>query len=234
VSDTEKPPQGDLAQLKQQAEAQIDLFLRALGHPNPAELTDERGWRYFNVGSARGRALVLDAEDDVLLRVEAHIMDLPGDQELILPLMRELLEINGTEVHPGQFGIQGDAVTATLTRSLAELSIDRVVPCLYALMALADTIDDRLLQRYGGTSKERAPFDPPEQQTPERQSTPTDAPIPSQPSGRPAPAMGLFAQFKQGGSATPEPPPQPPEPPAQPPDPSLPDIGLFASFNRKK
>jgi hypothetical protein len=150
------PPER-LAQVKKAAEAQIDEFMRQLGYKNPLEQTDEHGWRYLQVGSAEGRAGITESDGELFLRVEAKVMpNLPSDKELIVPLMRELLELNMDLSGSLRLGIRDEGVFATSTRPLMELRSNDFVQSVYSVMELADTLDDTLIQKYGGTAKRRA------------------------------------------------------------------------------
>lgn len=83
-----------LASVRKAAEARLDAALRAGGVSNPADVTDEHGWRTIVLNSVRGSIAIVEADETVFLRVIVPVMELPSDQELILPLMRELLERN--------------------------------------------------------------------------------------------------------------------------------------------
>jgi hypothetical protein len=103
--------------LRKSAEKQIDDFMRKVGW-NPAAQTDEHGWRWFEVGSALGRAGVLDSDDNVLTVIEAKVIPLPSDKELIL--------------------------------------LDDIANDILRVMGMADELDDKLGEKYGGTTKQRA------------------------------------------------------------------------------
>jgi len=47
---------------------------------NPPDSTDETGWRYFTLGSADGRAGIVQVENNLYLRVEALVMSMPSDK----------------------------------------------------------------------------------------------------------------------------------------------------------
>ena len=46
------------------AEQQIDKFMKKVGYTNLAERTDEQGRRWNEIGTARGRAAVVESESD--------------------------------------------------------------------------------------------------------------------------------------------------------------------------
>jgi hypothetical protein len=149
------PPAPTLAQIKQAAEAQIDEFMKKVGITDPATQTDEHGWRFFGLGSAKGRASVVESEGELFLRIEAPVMPLPSDKELIVPLMRDLLELNLKIASAGRVGISDEMVFVAVTRPVMELHSEDVARCIQSVMSIADGIDDALLEKYGGTAKKR-------------------------------------------------------------------------------
>jgi hypothetical protein len=145
-----------LNQVRQAAEAQIDAFLKMVGITNPAQFTDSGGWRYMSRGSVQGRAAILESGGELYLRVEAHVMPMPSDRDLILPLMRELLELNMQISGSARLGIDGDAVFVSNTHPVMELQeSDDFAQMIHAAMAMADDLDDELLKKYGGTTQPR-------------------------------------------------------------------------------
>jgi len=140
---------------KDAIEAQIDAFMRKVGYADPASRTDADGWRYFQRGSAEGRAGVIKIEEDWHLRVESPVFPLPGDKDLLLPLMRELLELNVGIPGSHRVGINDQQVFATVTYPLASLRTGDCAQSIDSVMALADALDDYLVDKYGGTSKQR-------------------------------------------------------------------------------
>ncbi len=153
----DRPPV-DQKLLKQKAEEQIDNFMRQVGYKNPAERTDEAGWRYFELGSASGRACVSESEGILFLEVEASIIDLPADRDLILPLLRELLEINLMLAGEVRVGLQKQKVMCAITYPVLHLKKDDFSRCIHTVMSLADDLDDRLIPKYAGTTLSRTPL----------------------------------------------------------------------------
>lgn len=151
----ETEPPSDLAALKKHADEIIDAFMVKVGY-NPAERTDETGWRYFTLGSAEGRAGAIEVEGNIYLRVEALVMPMPSDKELILPLMRELLAINMSMSGPARLGIKEDQVYTALLYPVKALADDDYATLIHWTMTLADQLDDGLIKKYGGTSIQRA------------------------------------------------------------------------------
>jgi hypothetical protein len=150
-----------LRQMRQAAEAQIDDFMKKIGVANPAELTDEHGWRYFQFGSAEGWAGVIEFDGDLFLRVHAPIMRVPSDKDLILPLMRDLLELDDFILGSARLGIGNEAVIVSIAQPVVDLGPDDFASCIHRVMKLADDLDDMLISKYGGTAKKRvAPSKP--------------------------------------------------------------------------
>ena len=149
-------PAKNLAEMAEQALKEVDAFMIKVGYKNPAERTDDQGWRYFSLGSAEGRAGIDQIEDELFLRVEAPIISLPADKELILPFMRELLEVNLKLAGEVRIGIIQDKVFGGITYPVENLNSDRFGHCIHSVMKLADDIDDMLIKKYGGTAKTRS------------------------------------------------------------------------------
>ena len=154
----EQQPEGvspeDLKALKLEAETKIDAFMKQVGY-NPPDRTDETGWRYFTLGSADGRAGIVQVENNLYLRVEALVMSMPSDKELILPLMRELLNLNIELSGPVRLGIEGDNVYTSLLYPVKALKDEEYPDMIHWTMNLADQIDEGFIKKYGGTSKIR-------------------------------------------------------------------------------
>ncbi len=144
----------DLGTLKKLAEDRIDAFMVKVGY-NPPDRTDEAGWRYFTLGSAEGRAGAIEMEGNIFLRVEALVMPMPSDKELILPLMRELLALNVSMSGPARLGIKDDQVCAAVLYPVKALHDDDYATLIHWTMTLADQLDDGLIKKYGGTSVAR-------------------------------------------------------------------------------
>jgi len=151
---TDAEEQARLAALRQSAEALIDTFMREVGIANPQEQADEEGWRYLNAGSAQGRVGVVNDSVNLYLQAEAHVMPLPSDGELIVPLMRELLEFNLNIAGIARVGIRGEGVFVLAAQQLPVEQPD-VNRCINGVLLLADEIDDKLTATYGGTTKKR-------------------------------------------------------------------------------
>lgn len=157
VKAPEQPSPAQLARLKAAAESMIDNFLLECGVEEPAAQTDEQGRRHLTFGSARCQLAVVEDEGELFLHANALVMELPSDKDLIVPLMRELLELN-LRIHGAvRVGVSGELVIAMASRPVLELQVEEFSRCLYSVAAVADQIDDALRERYGGTAKQRAP-----------------------------------------------------------------------------
>lgn len=145
------------ARLKRGVDRQIERHLKALGVPRPDGVKETDGWHFIVLGSAPGRVGVVESGGDLYLHAEALIMDkLPSDQDLMLPLMRELLEMNATLPDAVRLVIANDCVLTMVTRRVASLSDAEVASSIDSVMALADGLDDGFKVKYGGTSRQRA------------------------------------------------------------------------------
>ena len=143
--------------VRNSAEAALDRFMRDVGISDPAEFTDEDGMRSLSLGSADGIVLV-EAEDDTLyLHAEAYVMKLPSDQELIVPLYRELLELNLTMPGNARFAVRRDAVVVVATEEVGYLrDDDDYGHHIHTVMSYADAVDSDLVKRFSGTTRKRA------------------------------------------------------------------------------
>ncbi len=149
-------PYETLHKLKLAIESEIDEFMRGVGISNPERFTNEEGWRVLRRGSA---LVFIGATIDnsvVTLRAFSEIMDLPSDKDLILPLMRELLEINAILPNECRFAIHGNSVIAASSKIITEYSEIMVPMCLHFISEIADNYDDYLIEKYGGTSRRRS------------------------------------------------------------------------------
>jgi hypothetical protein len=142
--------------LKRAVEAEIDAFLARMGLSYAGVAIDAEGWRHFTKGSARGKAGVMLLGDELFLHAGSPIMELPSDRELILPLMRELLERNCVLPYSARYGIVGGGVWVTCSRRVTEICLEEVGLNISQVMTLADNADDDLRPKYGGTTKKRS------------------------------------------------------------------------------
>lgn len=146
----------DRAALKCHAEACIDAFMKSVGYKDPSEQTDEDGWRHFHLGSARGFAYVVETDDDVIFHAAATVTDLPSDKDLTLPLFRELLELNVMLSGSARLGVRDNRVFVAATESATLVDGEEYGMHIHRVMALADALDDKLQEKYQGTTQTRA------------------------------------------------------------------------------
>ncbi len=130
-----------LEKMRQKTEQQIDEFMKRVGYANPSERTDDQGWRWFDYGSAKGRAGIVESDSDgeMFLRAESLVMKLPSDENEMLPLMRELLEANMTIAGSARLGISGEGVFVSATIPVVELAAGDVPAHIHSVMAIAES-----------------------------------------------------------------------------------------------
>jgi hypothetical protein len=141
-------------EVKEIAEHLIDEFIREEGYE---AYTDPNGWRYLQLESADGIAGIKDSDGELYLHVEADVVQIPSDRDLIQALMREALELNCTLPGPCRVGIRGTMLVASVTLNLRDLhSSEDFGNAIYDVMWLANEIDDDFKKKYGGTTRRRS------------------------------------------------------------------------------
>ena len=140
--------------LRRSAESRLDAVLSAAGL-NPSSLTDSQGWRHITLGSVSGQIAIVEADQALFLRIVVSVMDLPSDEDLILPLMRELLERNFGLAGLARIAIAGRSVVIALAQTVVEMSENHIRSAIDQAMSAANELDEPLLTRYGGTSRTR-------------------------------------------------------------------------------
>jgi hypothetical protein len=152
-----------LKRLKRATELQIDEFMKRVGYTNPSERTDDHGWRWFEFGSVKGRAGVVksDSDGELYLRAESLVMELPSEQEMIPPLMRELLEANMTIAGSARLGISGEGVFVCASILADELGAGDVPAHIHAVMAIAGSFDHSFSEElnYVGANQQDIPLE---------------------------------------------------------------------------
>lgn len=149
----------DIEQLyrtKMDADYEIDAYIRHMGIANPERITDEDGWRYLRRGSALISIGTVVLDSSVALNAHCKIMDLPSDKDIILPLMRELLEMNATLPNEARFAISNNSVIISVVKMIISDCENLIPLCLDIISYFADEYDDYLIEKYGGTSRSRA------------------------------------------------------------------------------
>lgn len=140
---------------RQNIDVQIDQFLREVGLV-PADATDEHGWRHLGLGSSQGLIGVATIGDIQYLRVIASVMELPSDGELILPLLRDLLELNGSLPGPARAAVDGTSVRIVAMMPADGLSDRDIAFTIHNALSMADSLIQPLTQQYGGTARHRS------------------------------------------------------------------------------
>lgn len=138
------------------AEAMLDEFLRGIGI-DPASHTDEKGTRYIPFGSVVLQADIIEGKETHYLRALAPVMEIPSDKDLIVPLMRKLLELNLDFAGSQRFGMSDKSVICMGIRRVDDMQPDELANLLFSVIHAADNFDDQLQARFGGTSKQRTP-----------------------------------------------------------------------------
>ena len=144
-----------IATMKAAIESSIDDFMKSVGIKEPSNMTDPDGWRHFQKGSAEGFSGVTIENNKLIFHAVAKVMNLPSDKELILPLMRELLEINLSLRNEAKIGIKKDVIYIAMMKPVEYMTKSDVPRSIDYVMSLADDIDEKLIGKYGGTSKKR-------------------------------------------------------------------------------
>jgi hypothetical protein len=142
--------------LREIAEDSIDGFMSEVGL-DPSAQTDQNGWRHLQLESAEGVAGIKDIDGELYLHVEANVMPIPSDRDLIQALMRAALELNCSLPGPCRVGIHGTMLVASVTLNLRTLhSQEEFGNAIHDVMELANAIDDDFQKKYGGTTRHRS------------------------------------------------------------------------------
>jgi hypothetical protein len=145
-----------LTELRQLGGSIIDEFMKSVGISEPARLTDENGWRHLQLESAEGVAGIKESEGELFLHVEAVVMGLPSDRDLLQALMRQALEFNCALAGACSLGIRGTRLCVSATVSMRALrNPGEYASLIHMAMAIANTLDDDWQQKYGGTTRTR-------------------------------------------------------------------------------
>jgi hypothetical protein len=138
------------------AEHLIDDFIRSVGCPDPSRVTDSNGWRHLQLESAEGIVGIKDSDGELYLHVEAVVMPIPSDKDLIQALMRAALELNCSLAGASRLGIHGTMLMVSATLNLRFLnSPGEYANSIRNVIALANAIDDDFKKKYGGTTRKR-------------------------------------------------------------------------------
>jgi hypothetical protein len=140
--------------LRLHAEALIEQYLRVAGFKEPSDLKDG-GAYHLDTGEVEGFATVRTLEGDLVYTVAAEVLPLPSDKDLVVPLMRELLEINSWARGPVRLAIVGDSVWAGISDLVELMPDDDFGRYISATLGLAEGLAGDLTKKYGKTSRKR-------------------------------------------------------------------------------
>ncbi len=141
---------------KDDVHGSIERYLTANDIPRPEKVHEEDGRHYLLLGSALGRVGFIESDGDLYLHADAVVMKkLPSDQDLMVPLIRELLEPDAGLAESVRPCIAGDTVLVMAHRWLTDLSETDVRESIETVMALAYGLDDGFAAKYSGTSRRR-------------------------------------------------------------------------------
>lgn len=140
--------------LRQQAHRQIADYLRDNGFDNPDDFQVKGGYRVEFPDFTIYATVEADGDDLVYL-VVAEVMPLPSDADLVVPLMRELLQMNAVARGPARFAVDGDSVwvvAVDLVELLPDADYGR---CIDAVFAWAAQAQATLRKKYHRTTRKR-------------------------------------------------------------------------------
>lgn len=131
----------------------IEDFLRNVGVKDLSP--DKNGWHSFRFADRQGWAGVVQEEDRAFLRVDALLMPLPSDKELLLPLYREMLEVNHAINITCRLSVRDERVWACDIRRIEWLDAGKVASAVDETMRFAQRAAQRLTSRYGSSAVKR-------------------------------------------------------------------------------
>ena len=106
---------------------------------------------------ARDASASPESDGDLDLNADDVVMKkLPSDRDLMVPLMRELLEPNARLAESVRLCIASDTVLVMAHRRLTDLSEGDVRESIEAVTALAGGLDDGFAAKNSGASRRRA------------------------------------------------------------------------------
>ena len=118
---TRKLSVADKKRIKQAVGEAIDAFLTGAGVKDPKPLSDRRGGRYLPFEATPAYVCVEELDGELYLRVEAKVMDLPGEHDAVFGLMNDLLAINTTVAGVLRLGVDDGLVIAAGAENLRAL-----------------------------------------------------------------------------------------------------------------
>lgn len=140
--------------LRAHALSQVADYLRDNGLDNPDQFRTRDGYR-FEFDELGVFAGVRTEGSDVVYLVGAEVMPMPSDADLVVPLMRELLEVNAMARGPARFCVDGDTVWVVVL-DLVELMPDADFGRgIDAVIGWASQAQEGLRKKYHRTTRKR-------------------------------------------------------------------------------
>lgn len=153
-TDRAKRAEATRRRLRAHVLSQVTEYLRESGFERPEQLKTTNGYQ-FDVDGLTVFAGVRSEGRDLVYLVGTEVMALPSDADLVVPLMRELLEINARARGPARVAIDGDSVWVVAV-DLADLMPDADFGrSIDAVLAWADQLQKRLPKKYHRTTRQR-------------------------------------------------------------------------------
>jgi len=134
--------------------AQVAEHLRANGFEHPEELRTANGYQ-FDADDFTVFAGVQADGDELVYLVGTQVMTLPSDGDLVVPLMRELLEINAKALGPARAAIQDDSVWAVVVDFADLLPDPDFGRAIDAVVGWANQLAKQLPRKYDRTTRKR-------------------------------------------------------------------------------
>lgn len=131
----------------------VEAFLKSVGVEEPK--MDDGGWFYISFGGTSGRVGIVEWEGDSFLRVEAMVLEEPGDKDLILPLHHQLLQMNYDPMASCRFALDRGTVFLCDSRQVDWLEPEEVAAAIDRTMRAASSAREELIEKYGGTTQQR-------------------------------------------------------------------------------
>jgi hypothetical protein len=140
--------------LRRHAVEQVEAYLREQGFDNPADLRTRRGYSIEVDEMTVVVGFEPDGRDLVYL-VGAEVMALPSDPDLVVPMLRELLELNAAARGPARLAVEGDAVWVVAVDLVALMPDADFGRCIDAVVAWASLASSLLRKKYQRTTRRR-------------------------------------------------------------------------------
>lgn len=136
-------------------ERHVDRLISKAINARPRDFTDKAGGRHLTVNGRDACATVDEFAGGIFVRVEAPVMPLPADRELIQPFMREALELNYSIPGHARLTTVGRILVSVAAQSVARLPPDGLEAFLEDAGLMAAFAAGPLSERFSGTTKTR-------------------------------------------------------------------------------